>query len=274
MSRELYLQPTEIKIDPINGSESIEKEIWYDRILSHELEGLSKMGSDVDIIGNDYILVSHPENKGSYLNRVMNISMKENDFEELVESTERFYSFIINPFTTPYTAQQLLEKNNFINSRSSIILGGVLTDEELSTTKEFDIKVVNNSEKEDFKDLFYLFSSYFLKTEESYDSAFLRLKENINKGTHVLALKEDKPVGFVGTIDIGSISSIYCGLVVPEYRGSNAIKELVNILRKELKSKGVEYYYGKSNNKGVLFGLRIMFGFNNLYNEKVFTFNV
>ena len=34
MSRELYLQPTEIKIDPINGSESIEKEIWYDRILS------------------------------------------------------------------------------------------------------------------------------------------------------------------------------------------------------------------------------------------------
>ncbi len=269
MSTELYLQPEEISLDSIDSEHYEQLQEWYHKILEHELEGLSQMGSCV-IHENNHVLIRNQDLGNSFLNRVLDIKMSNDDFVDFLNNLPDSCSVVINPFTKPRDAKDILSEYHFNNFLSSTVVGSTVPVEIKRLSSDFDVETVCMDDLSSFDDMFSLFSTFFLKAGESNEMGYLRLSGNVKRGTHVLARKNNLPVGMVGTIDIGEMSSLYCGIVSPEFRASHILQEMASVLCQEINKKSIKRYYGKSRNRAFLFGLRRMFGFKHLYNEKVF----
>jgi len=269
MERSLYFKPNELELDQVGIDIGVISE-WNERISIHEQYGLEKMGATVTKHFG-YTEITHT-NDSSFLNRITEVSMEEEDFGLLLDNLPKNYSVILNPLSRPRNAMDILVSKGLENTLSSTVTGGLVPNKFEVKAKVFDVLNIGDAASQDFIEFYSLFSSFFLKPGESIEEGRVRVAGNLKNGTHLLLRKDHVPAGIVGTIDIKDTSSIYCGIVSPEYRASSIYQEMASALCNEVNKKGIKYYYGKSRNRGYLFGLRIMFGFNHLYNEKVFTY--
>ena len=268
MRGQLYLSPSEIEIEQIPLEEVIRKKEWFELIDTHELCGLEEMGCKIHLEKEATLI----ENSGTdlvFLNRVTNLNMSEEMLSDFLDVIPPKFSFVINPFTLPSNAIQILEKYGYRNSISSTVVGSEVPLDLESPAHDYelvDVKIDNA----DFDDMFSVFSTFFLKPNEAQIVGRNRLAGNLNRGTHILVRQKGMPIGMVGTIDNNGISGIYCGIVLPEFRASNILSVLAFELSQRVLAKGINRYYGKSRNRAFLFGLKRMFKFEHLYNEKTF----
>jgi len=206
----------------------------------------------------------------SFYNRVMNISTDEENLGVLIASKEAGDAsvvFVINPFTTPSNAEKVLDQCGATHTLSSVVLGRQSTENTKQQSGMFRIKeaMVGNID-----DLFDLFARFFLKEGELPDDARVRLKQNLNHGPHLICYLNGVPVAFMGSVIFDNVASIYSGLVLEDQRKSPALQDLGVKMSQALKDKGVDYEYMKTRNRAVVLYAIKMFGFQRLYNERVY----
>ena len=263
MGKEIYYDKSDIKLEEHTATS--ETQFWFQNITEHEVAGLELMGSKIVRYPNGLISTFH-DNDTFFFNRTIGIN-NQNIGAALTEHRPR--ELVIPSFITKgKDIEDGLLTDEWLHSLSSIVLVSKL-DKKIEVP-DIPFKITPIDSKETFESGFEIFSSFFLKSGELVDEAYLRFTHNVNQGPHRIILDGNKPIAMIGSIVIGELATIYSGIIDSEYRNTQVLDSMRSEMSNTLLDQGIVNIYMKTRNKAVNLYTQRFFAFKNIYNERIY----
>ena len=111
-------------------------------------------------------------------------------------------------------------------------------------------------------------TSYFNRTI-ILDKTVGEVEDLVKEGC-VGAAFEVNQWGLIGSVVFEGIAGVYCCCLTEERRGTSVLSSMIASLKRELLDQGANWAYLKTRNRAAYGIARKFFGFEHLYNERVY----
>lgn len=267
--KQLYFHNEELEIP-----EEEPDNILYSKIKEHEFSGLENIGCQVSRL-DGYVEVSSDVEKGAYYNRIVECRLSSESFSALLDKKQQEeirHSFVLDSFTRPESAEQLLADAGATHTLSTVVLGRETEKQEKAgnVIEKYSYIFLDLTDMEQINSLIDTFHDFYRRSGETNESVQQRMLSTIQTGEILAVLDGNRIIGSVSASIFNDTAALFSLIVDENYRRSYIFRDMRTMMEKELTEKGVTFGYLKTKNKAVYLSAKEFFGFSELYNERVY----